>query len=201
MKTQVFYSLALLCLGLLGACSRDSRVGYETAKPAPTTGTTLTQETALSGDSTTYPYDLWIGRAVTRVEQEPNASRLKIELVRWSQNPYGGSDAIFCATNPGNHPVLVWNVRQQVSFAHRDGAAKPWETRENDYPGRGWSHSTIPAGGSVQFPMLSPAKTSKTEWRVCLLYSRELAGSHPPSSRFGGDFESISPSVREPDEQ
>jgi hypothetical protein len=74
---------------------------------------------------------------------------------------------------------------------------RSWETRESDYPGRGWEHATIPAGGSVQFPMLSP---TEDVWRVCLLYSREVPDSHAPNRRFIGTYESIGPSVREDDE-
>ena len=148
-------------------------------------------------EPTTYPYDLWIGRSVNHVERETNVARVRVEFIRWSDNPYGGRDALFRATNPGNRPVLVWNVRQQVRVSRADGAGKAWETRESDYPGRGWQSATIPAGGSAQSPMLCP---TNGEWRVCLLYSREASGSEAPNRRFDGTYESLGPSVREKDE-
>lgn len=83
---------------------------------------------------------------------------------------------------------------QPVRVPSTNKAAKAWETLKSDYPGRGWEHSIIPAGGSVQFPMSLP---SEAEWRVCLLYSREVPGSQSPNRRFNGTYESVGLGVRE----
>lgn len=187
--------LLVICLGMLSACSREARPGTEHANQGAATRASTTRDRGASADSSAYPYDLWIGASVNHVEQEAEAGRLRVELVRWSASPYTLTpDAVFRVTNPGNRPVLVWNVRQQVSVPRSDWAARVWETQQSDYPGRGWEHVVIPTGGSVQFPMLSP---TEGDWRVCLLYSREMPDSQAPNRRFDGTYESISPSVRE----
>jgi hypothetical protein len=187
--------LLVTCLIVLGACS-DTRSGVTHANRAAATAVSPSGQNTAPNDSTTYPYDLWIGRAVNHVDREVDASRIRIEFIRWSDGA-NGRDALFRATNPGKRPVLVWNVRQQVCETHSEGAMRSWETRESDYPGRGWERATIPAGGSVKFPMLSP---TEDVWRVCLLYSREVLDSQEPNRPFGGTYESIGPSVREADE-
>jgi len=186
--------LLVLCLGMLGACSRDTRGTTVHANPATAMATSTTRADAAPGDSNVYPYDLRMFSSVYRVDREADAARLRLELIRWSDGPNGGKDALFRVRNPGDRPVLVWNVRQQVRAPHSAGAAQTWETEQNDYPGRGWENSVIPAGGSVQFPMPSPGED---DWRVCLLYSRETPDSTAPKRRFGGTYETIGPSVRE----
>ena len=187
--------LLVTSLIVLGACS-DTRSRTAHVNGAAATAASPPGQNTAPKDSTTYPYDLWIGRAVNHVQQEADASRVTIEFIRWCDSA-NGRDAMFRVTNPGKHPVLVWNVRQQVCGTHSEGAVRSWETRESDYPGRGWEHAIIPAGGSVRFPMLSP---TEDVWRVCLLYSREVPDSQAPNRRFGGTYESIGPSVREDDE-
>jgi hypothetical protein len=185
--------LILLCIVALGACSPHTRV-RPVSTNAVAAGSATTQEKTPAEDSPVYPYTVWIGAAANRVEREADAARVLIDFVRWSSSNYGAPDAIFQVTNPGPRPVLVWNVRQQVAVPRSDGGANSWQTRESDYPGRGWETATISSGGSVQFPMLSP---TEGYWRVCLLYSREAQDSQPPNRRFGGDYESIGPSVHE----
>ena len=138
---------------------------------------------------------MWIGRAVNQVDREADPARVKIEFLNWSESNYGQAEALFRVTNPGPRPVLVWNVRQQVSSRRSVGVGNSWETVESDYPGRGWESSTIAEGGSVHFPMLPP---TNGQWRLCLLYSREVPGSQAPNRRFGGAYESIGPSIQQP---
>jgi hypothetical protein len=183
----------MLCIAIFGACSPRTRV-RTTASNVAVAGSAATHEQAEAEGSTAYPYDLWIERAVYLVEQEADTARVRIEFVRWSNNHDGGPEALFRVINPGTRPVLVWNVRQQVFAPNSDAGGNSWQTRESDYPGRGWETATIPAGASVQFPMSSP---SEGYWRVCLLYSRELPDSQSPNRRFGGDYESIGPGVQE----
>jgi hypothetical protein len=141
--------------------------------------------------STGYPYLLTLGHSVYSVEREPASVRLRIALLRWTENS-GGQDAVFRVTNPGDRAVLVWNVRQQVLA--NDSGASTWSTQQSDYPGRRWDRSDITTGGSVEFPMFSPCEG---EWRVCLLYSRELLEPKSPNRRFDGTFELIGPAVTE----
>lgn len=144
--------------------------------------------------TTAYPYDLWIGSSLNRVEQEAEGGRLRIELRRWSDDPKGEREAEFRVTNPGDRPILVWNVRLQVALQHSGEVTQAWETRQSDYPGRGWEHPMIPASESVKFPMASPGEGT---WRVCLLYSREMIGSQATNRQFDGTYESIGPIVQD----
>ncbi len=185
------------CLVMLGGCSRGAQGTAAHASHGGATGTRTVRGNASPDDPSAYPYDLWIGRAVNRVDREAEAARLKVELVRWADGPYGGREALFRVTNPGDRAVLVWNVRQQVWVAPSNAPAGVWDTRQSDYPGRGWEHSIIPAGGSEQFPMSSPGEG---DWRVCLLYSRAMPGAEGLNRRFDGNYESIGPRVREDDE-
>ena len=193
MKPTSLRLLLGICLVVLGACSADTRRRIEHANHGAATGASFSGETTAPAESPTYPYDLWIGRAVNHVERETDTARVRIEFIRWSDSS-NGMDALFRATNPGKRPVLVWNVRLQVYGPHSEGTTRSWETRESDYPNRGWEHGAIPAGDSVQFPMLCPIEG---DWRVCLLYSREVLGSEAPNESFEGTYESIGPIVRE----
>lgn len=132
------------------------------------------------------------------MEQEPEHAHLVLEFSKWSTTQDGGEDAVFRVTNRGSRPVLVWNVRQQAHTPGPGGLVSPWQTQYDDYPGRGWHHAMIPAGGSEEFP-ITPAP--EDHWRVCLLYSRERLDSQPPNRQFDGTFESIGPSMQRPDLQ
>ena len=178
---------------MLGACSCGTRVQTGSLNPAPVASTPAASDKAV-GDSTGYPSDVWIGRAVYHVQREAEVSRVRLGFIQWVNGSGGWREAIFRATNPGDRAVLVWNVRQQTSLLRPSGTAKAWQTEESDYPGRGWEHSIIPPGGSVQFPMVPP-EPGQGHWRVLLLYSREDAGSDARSRHFGGDYESIGPNL------
>ncbi len=185
-----------LSFALLTGCSGDRRGRSSRDIPSAATRPPATNEMAAPGVPGAYPYDLWIGSSLYRVEQEPERERLRVELVQWSNGPYGGRDAVFRVTNPGGPSVLVWNVRQQVRLPGSAQTPRAWETQRSDYPGRGWQDAVLPPGGSAEFPL--PASFDG-DWRVCLLYSREMPGSEAPNRRFDGTYEAIGPSVREPE--
>lgn len=186
--------LLVLCFAMLSACSREMRGRSPHGIPRLATGTSASKESATPAASSGYPYGLSLGASFYQVEQEPERERLAVELARWSDRPDGGKEAVFRVTNRGDRAVLVWNVRQQVCVPSAGGVARVWETRRSDYPGPGWQHPMIPAGGSEEFPMLSE---TDGDWRVCLLYSRENHHLEGPNRQFDGTFESIGPSVRE----
>ena len=158
--------LLVSCLASLAGCSSQMRVRTDSGSPASVAGPATLNKKAMGEDSAAYPYLLRIGDAVNRVEREPDAERVRIEFVRWSGSNYGRLDAIFRVTNPGDHVVVVWQVRQQVSVPLLDRAGHSWETQESDYPGHGWETTTIAGHRWVEFPMLSSAEG---DWRVCLL--------------------------------
>jgi len=186
--------LLLACITSLVACSPRTGVRAGAGSLAPATGAANSKKQATGEDSATYPYILRLGEAVNRVEREPDAARVRIDFVRWSLSGYGGPEALFRVMNPADRPALVWNVRQQVAVPVSNGPGNSWETLESDYPGRGWETATIPAGGSVQFPMSSPTERG---WRVCLLYSREAPDSQIPNRRFNGTYEAVGPTVHD----
>jgi len=156
-------------------------------------GPSSTQPATSAVDGDEYPYLLRHGQSIYRVEREPDGEGLDLKVVRWLQND-GVPVAIFRLTNPGQRSALVWNVRQQVSTPLPNGTLTFWETLQSDYPARGWDRDVVPPGGSAEFPILSP---SDSDWRVCLLYSREMQHSASPNRRFDGTYEAIGPTVRE----
>jgi hypothetical protein len=186
----------VLCLAMLGACSRTTRGPAAQGIRRPAAGASTSRELAATGAPSAYPYDLWLGHSLYHVEREPDRIRLVVEWVAWSEVRDGGREALFRVTNTGDRSVLVWNVRQQVCVPSADGVASSWDTRSSDYPGRGWKHAMIPPGGSEEFPI--PSGT-EADWRVCLLYSREIPLAQGTNRQFDGTYESVGPSVREPD--
>ena len=189
------------CFCACSSSSQEARGGPSRANPGAAGGTTRIgtggNQPPVPPDRPVYPYQLVMGSSVNHVEQEAEGTRLKLKWVRWSDSTANGTDGVFRVTNPGTNAVLVWNVRQEVRIPRPDNAtAKAWDMRQSDYPGRGWERAILQPGESVQFPVLSPGES---EWRVCLLYSREMPGSEAPNRRFDRTFESISPNVREDD--
>lgn len=189
------------CFCACSSSSHEARGGPLRANPGAAAGTARIgigiggNQPPAQTDLPVYPYQLVLGSSVNHVEQEAEGTRLKLEWVRWEGSTANGTDGVFRVTNPGTNAVLVWNVRQEVRIPRPDNAkAKAWDMRQSDYPGRGWERAMIQPGESVQFPVLSPGES---EWRVCLLYSREMPGSEAPNRRFDRTFESISPNVRE----
>lgn len=185
-----------LCVAMLGACSGDTRGRSARDLQMSTTGPSGSEGMAAPVAPSRYPYGLFLGSSFYRVEQEPERGRLIVELAKWSDTPDGGKDAVFRVTNTGDRAVLVWNVRQQVCVSGSDGVARVWETRHNGFPGRGWENAMLMPGESEEFPIPSDPEG---EWRVCLLYSREIPRSQASHRQFDGTFESISPNVREAD--
>lgn len=188
--------LLVLCFAMLSACSRDVRDRSPHGIQKQATGTSASKDIAAPVALNSYPYGLALGNSFYKVDQEPGRERLIVELVKWSDNPEGGKEAVFRVTNRGERAVLVWNVRQQVCVPSSEEVARVWETRRSDYPGRGWQRSMIPAEESEVFPMRGE---TDGDWRVCLLYSREIHPSEVPNRQFDGTFESIGPSVRDAD--
>lgn len=185
-----------VCLTLISGCSRDTELRSSRVMPKPAGGLPAVTRNAAPESAGAYPYTLGLGNAVYHVEQEANIKRLVVELSHWSDTSDGRKEAVFRATNAGDRPALVWNVRQQVYVQGTNRDVVLWETRHSDYPGRGWQQVVIPPGGSETFPLPSPAEG---DWRVCLLYSREIPGPLASDRRFDGAYESIGPGVREAD--
>jgi hypothetical protein len=184
--------LLLSCIATVAGCSPRMQMSTGSASAASTAGPATPKQTAIGEDAGAYPYLLRIGAAVNRVEREPDAERVRIDFVRWSGSNYGGREAVFRVTNPADHAVLVWQVRQQVSVSLVQSAAS--SRGKAIIQGHGWESATIARHGSVEFPTLSPAEG---DWRVCLLYSREALDSQAPNRHFGGTYESIGPRMHE----
>lgn len=196
MKTFVRMLLGLACVTMVASCSRGPQARAVSGIRVPPAGPPADLREMPAVPAPRYPYALSLGNSVYRVEQEPVHGRLKVEFVRWSEVRDGSRDAVFRVTNPGDRPVLIWNVRQQFRESVPQAGADAWGNGPDDYPGRGWDRPTIPAGESQTFPLSSGMDGV---WRVCLLYSREIPGSETGHRQFGGTFEAFGPAVQEPE--
>jgi hypothetical protein len=112
----------------------------------------------------------------------------RVALSRVFRKP-DDSRAYFTITNSESVPILVWNVRVQVTTNESESNPDGWKTVSSDYP---MCASGIPAGTTADACVLPPLRLP---WRVAFLYTAQSLDGRPipdfpPHLR--GDHEIIS---------
>ena len=133
------------------------------------------------------------------ITNTPESNPVRVFFKRWGgDDPSNQRIAVFGLTNAESQAILLWNVRVQVRSKGQGTDGLGWDSVSDDYPTATLAYSSAhyPPAASGEFWVERPRDPL---WRVCILYSKQEAGSDRAGSgrRYVGNYEAISQELKE----